>query len=112
MEQNPSTLPTSGKAIAALILGIVAIPTCLCYGVPSLICGILALVFAQLAAKDIAAGKAKGSGMVLGGRICGGIGIALAVFFWVLFAFGIKNFMDEMKKQQQQQSQQQSTQQP
>jgi hypothetical protein len=77
---------TSGYAVASLILGIGAIVTCLCYGVPSLICGILALVFHTSAQRDIAAGCASpnSSGMASAGRICGLIGLVLGVGFWVV----------------------------
>jgi hypothetical protein len=80
----PPPLPTSGFAVAALVLGIASIVTCLCYGVPSLICGILALVFHSNAMRDIYSGSVapESASMARAGRICGIIGLVLAVLFW------------------------------
>jgi len=77
---------TSGYAIASLILGIASIPTCICYGIPAIVCGILALVFSSSAVRAVAAGEAAESslGMAKAGKICAWIGIALAVLFWVV----------------------------
>ena len=72
---------SSGHAVASLVLGIISIPTCLLYGIPSLICGILAVVFASTASREIAAGRAAptSAGMASAGRICGWIGIGLSI---------------------------------
>lgn len=50
-------------------------------GVPSLICGPLALVFSSKAAKDIRAGTVNPSsaGMAKAGKICGLIGLLLGI---------------------------------
>lgn len=71
---------TSGMAVASLVLGIVSV------SILSLICGILAVVFAGRARAEIAAGRASpGSlGMAKAGRICGWVGIGLSIGFWVL----------------------------
>lgn len=69
--------PTSGYAVTSLVLGIVSIPSCLCCGLPSLVCGILALVFANKAEAQFLEG-ASGQGLAMAGRICGIIGIVLA----------------------------------
>jgi hypothetical protein len=78
-------------AIASLVLGIAAIPTCGCYGLPALICGVLALVFGVVAKRAVAEGRAGGNSATLAkaGMICGGIGIALAVVFWVIIIIAI-----------------------
>jgi hypothetical protein len=77
---------TSGFAIASLVLGIASIVACMCYGVPSLICGILALVFHANAMRDINSGSAApdSAGMARAGRICGIIGLVLSVGFWIV----------------------------
>ena len=76
---------TSGMATASLVLGIISIPTCLFYGVPSLICGILGVVFAGSATKSVYPDKLAPSsaGLAKAGRICGWVGIALSIAFWV-----------------------------
>jgi len=93
---SPPTVPmpanrTSGYAVASLVLGIASIVTCFCYGVPSLICGILALVFNNSAQRDIAAGRVSpgSAGMATAGRICGLIGLVLSVGFWLVVIVGI-----------------------
>ncbi len=80
--------PTSGYAVASLVLGIAAIPTVCCYAIPSLICGILALIFHRTAMNDIRAGRASDSsaGVAKAGRICGLIGIVLSIGLWVVLA--------------------------
>jgi len=76
----------TGKAIASLVLGIIAIPTCVFYGIPSLVCGILAVVFGGIAKKEIRQCRMPPSAasMALAGVICGSVAIGLSVLFWVL----------------------------
>ena len=76
-------LPTSGKAIASLVLGICSIPVCVLYGIPAIVCGILAIVFANKARAQVAAGEAGSSskGMALAGMICGIIGLCLGLIY-------------------------------
>lgn len=73
-----------------MVLGICSIITCSAYGLPGLVCGILAIVFAKKAEAGIADGSAPESsrGMIKAGRICGWIGIALSALFF-LFAIGM-----------------------
>lgn len=80
--------PTSGKAITSMVLGICSIPTCMCYGVPGLICAILALVFWKLAAADIAQGTHNPAslGMAKAGMICGIIGLVLSLAYFGFIA--------------------------
>jgi hypothetical protein len=78
---------TSGKAIASMVLGIVSCLTfCLCYGVISVPCAILAIVFAGQAAADTAAGRAGpgGNGMAKAGKICGIVGLCLTVVYIIV----------------------------
>lgn len=72
---------------AVLVLGIVSIVTCICYSIPGIICGIIALV---LASKDMklynAAPTLYTPGSVSNlknGRICAIIGLAFSALFFV-----------------------------
>ena len=85
MEQR--TLPNS---TASLVLGILSIPTCFCYGLVGLILGIVAIVLGKKAKKLYAEnpdaytgiGNAK-AGYVTGliGTILGGIYLIIIIFF-------------------------------
>ena len=79
------TLPTSGKAVASMVLGICSIIGCMFYGIPSLICGPLAIIFAILAKKQVARGEAGSSsaGMATAGLICGIVGVSLVALLIV-----------------------------
>lgn len=96
---QPMPHPTSGYAVASLVLGIAGLVTCVFYGVPALICGTLALVFSNLAAKDIRAGTVNPSsnGLAKAGKICGLIGLFLGVLYILsivlfVFAFNSRRF--------------------
>ena len=79
-------LPSSGKATASLVLGIISIPGCLLYGIPALVCGILAVVFAKQARADIDSGlyNPASRSSADAGRICGLIGLILGIVGIVL----------------------------
>jgi hypothetical protein len=68
----------NGMAIAALVLGIVALVTMICDGF-GLIPGILAIIFGVLARKQIGNREAQGWGMATAGLICGSIAVGLVV---------------------------------
>jgi hypothetical protein len=74
----------NGMAIAALVLGIVALVTILCDGF-GLIPGILAIIFGVLSRKQIRRTDAQGYGMATAGLVCGSIAVGLVV----LIAIGI-----------------------
>ncbi|MEM9884089.1 MAG: DUF4190 domain-containing protein [Planctomycetota bacterium] len=87
------TRPTSGYAVASLVLGIVGLVGCPAWGLPSMVCGPLAILFAYLTRKQIARGEAGGNssgpataGMVLG--IIASIIGAVAVGFILLVLAG------------------------
>lgn len=88
---------TSGKAITSMVLGIVSLVTCFMYGVPGIVCGIIAVVFARKAEVAIQLGEAPptSQGMAKAGRICGWIGIALGILYllfivvYFIFIIGI-----------------------
>lgn len=81
---------TPGMAVASLILGIVSLPTCMCYGCPSLICGVLGVVFGVMVLGQIKRDEAPASakGICIAGIVCGGVGILLSAMFWVFAVLG------------------------
>ncbi|KPK81498.1 MAG: hypothetical protein AMJ81_10570 [Phycisphaerae bacterium SM23_33] len=90
---------TSGAAIASLVLGIAAIPSCMCYGLPGIICGILALVFSGSARRAVAEGRAGGNSLTLAkaGTICGAIGMVLGILVLIIAViFIIAGVWDEL----------------
>lgn len=76
-----SNKPTSGYAITALVLGILAIVSCTAWGLPSIVFGPLALMFASMAKRQIQRGEAGASslGLAKAGQTCGLIGLILGV---------------------------------
>ena len=80
---------SSGAAVAALVLGIISIVGCAFYGLPSVVCGPLAIYFASRAFRDIREARAPASaaGMARGGQVCGIIGTALGVLGLGLLVF-------------------------
>lgn len=82
------------NATAVLVLGIISIVGCACYGVPGLICGIISLVLAK---KDNITYKANPELYSLNsysnlkaGRVCAIIGTSIsAVFFLFMLAYFI-----------------------
>ena len=74
---------TSGLAITSMVLGIVSIPLCMCYGIPSLICGPLAVIFWYRCKEPIANGEfaPASHGMAMAGLICGIIGTVIGVLY-------------------------------
>ncbi|MGD1844851.1 MAG: CCC motif membrane protein [Salibacteraceae bacterium] len=84
----PSELP---NAVAVLVLGISSIATCMCYGVPGLALGIVALVMAQksrkLYFKNPGSYSKNSYGNLNAGYICAIIGTIFSGLF-VLFIVG------------------------
>jgi len=80
--------PTSGFAIASLVLGIVSIPGSCFYAVPGIVCGILAIIFSTFAKKQADAGgfSENTRGLAKAGMICGIIGLSITGVFIVFFA--------------------------
>jgi hypothetical protein len=80
--QVPVPLP---NATTVLVLGIISIIGCFCYGIVGLVCGIIAVVLAK---KDMALYKANPEGYtpgsasnLKGGRICAIIGLSLSALY-------------------------------
>lgn len=90
-QQYNAPLKANGKAIAAMVLGIVSIPTCFCYGIVSIICGGLGLIFAIMAKKEIEAGGfTSGSrGMNTAGLVCSIIGLLLGLGYIIILIIAI-----------------------
>ncbi len=90
------TLPTSGKAVASMVLGICSIAMCMFYGLPTLICSPLAIVFSIMAKKQVERGEAGGAstGMATAGMVCGIVGLLLALLFigFIVLAIVAGNF--------------------
>jgi hypothetical protein len=86
-QSPPGTAPTSGMAVASLVLGIVSLMSgCLfhigaIFGLPS---AIMAIVFGVLARPKIASGENSGRGMALAGIICGSIYLAIVVIVVII----------------------------
>ena len=84
---NSGQVPVPNST-AVLVLGIVSIALCWCYGIVSLTCGIIALVLAN---KAMAAYNANTSAYTLssfnnlkGGKICAIIGLSLGALYLVV----------------------------
>lgn len=86
-----------GAAVASLVLGILSIATCMFYGVPGAVCGILALTYAKKAREAVRTGAAPAFSLdfARAGRVCGWVGLSLAglmlvlIVFYVIFFFAM-----------------------
>lgn len=81
------------NATAVLVLGIVSIVGCFCYGIVGAICGIIAMV---LASKDLKLYHANPSAYTQNsysnlktGRICAIIGLVLSVLYIIILVIAI-----------------------
>lgn len=81
-----------GKAIAALVLGIVAIVFACCCTYIGIICGVLAVIFGILEIKNNGEGKA----MAIAGTICGGIGALVGLVTTIINFVNISNGENEL----------------
>jgi hypothetical protein len=78
--QQQAQVGTNGKAVAAIVFGILAVVTFVIWG--ALVFGPLAIVFGSIARKDIQRGSGQGGdGLALAGIILGAAGLAL----WAIF---------------------------
>ncbi len=84
------------NATAVLVLGIISIPTCLCYGFIGLTCGIIALVLAkkdtQLYNSAPEMYRVGSYNNLKGGRVCAIIGTVLSGMYLLYVIFMIIMF--------------------
>ena len=92
------TLPNS---TLVLIMGILSIVGCCCYGIPGLICGVVAVVIGQKSTKIYKEAPENYTGFdnLKAGKIMGIIGIVLSVIFmayviWVISYIGWEALQD------------------
>lgn len=98
-DNTPAPVP---NATASLVLGIISIVTCWLYGIPGIVCGIIAVVLHQKDKKLHMTNPAKYDSSFKtskAGFICGIVGLSLSalwliwfVFFVVLFASASTGF--------------------
>ncbi len=91
------------NATAVLVLGIIGIVGCFCYGIVGLICSIIALVLAK---KDMTLYNASPSSYTPGsfsnlkaGRVCAIIGLSICILYicaiiFMIVAFGVAALSD------------------
>ena len=79
--QNGKT-PASPMAIASLVMGILSLVLCCCFGIGSIVLGALGIIFAILSRKEkpMETMAKVGLGLSIGGVI---IGLIIAVFFFI-----------------------------
>lgn len=78
--------PMEGKAVASLICGVFSLLTCCCYGIPSLIFGIIAIVLAVLSRKD---NMGQMPGLAIAGMIMGVLGVISGIGYIAFLFFSI-----------------------
>lgn len=79
--------PSSGFAIASLVMGILSLISCSFYGIPAFLFGPLAIWFAAKAKAQVQRGESSPSslGLANAGKVTGIIGLSLAGAIVVLF---------------------------
>src|ERR1035437_4108672 len=85
MLQTPIGQQVLPNSTAALVLGIISIPTCTCYGIAGLVCGIIAIILGSKAVKLYKANPGvyniSSYNNANAGKICGIIGVSLSALF-------------------------------
>lgn len=81
-----ATEQRAGKAVASMVLGIISVFSCMFYGVPGLVCGIIAVVLAKRAREAVRLGEAPAFSLdfAKAGKVCGWVGICLSGLFFLL----------------------------
>tara|TARA_R110002073_G_scaffold8207_1_gene45565 strand:+ start:16992 stop:17306 length:315 start_codon:yes stop_codon:yes gene_type:complete len=95
-----TTLPNS---TTSLVLGILSIPTCICYGVIGLILGIIAIILGRKADKldKNEPGLYTGAGNAKAGVVTGIIGVVLSLAYisfvvWLLTTYGWDGLQEKL----------------
>lgn len=76
---------TNGFQIAGLVLGIIGIVTCCCYGIPGIIFGLIGLILAI-----VGNSKNKGSGVGIGGMVCSIIALIFGIIATIYYGLIIQ----------------------
>jgi thiol:disulfide interchange protein len=84
----PAAPPASGRATAALVLGILSIPACL-IPILGIILGVVGLILGITARSDMRRNGVAVPGKVKAAIVLASIGIGLSVVFWILSAAAI-----------------------
>src|SRR6266852_7379275 len=87
-QQTPIGMqPTLPNATGALVLGIISIPTCVCYGIVGLACGIIAIILGSKAIKlyneNPGVYNPSSFNNAKAGKVCGIVGVCLSALFLV-----------------------------
>jgi hypothetical protein len=90
-EQKPKM---NGKAVTSLVLGILSIPGAYIF-VPGLVCGIIGIVLAVNAIKQVKESGGRGKGLAVAGLICAIVGTAAAGLWVVCCTFILKSIHDQ-----------------
>jgi hypothetical protein len=92
LDEHPApvadTRRRSGRAIASLILGIIAVLVCV-FPIAGLALGIISLVIGANAAADIRMTGQAGGGQARAGQILGTVAIVLSIGIWILAAVAL-----------------------
>lgn len=78
--QAPAKLP-KGMAVAALVLGILAILNCWLplVNIVAIVMGIIGIILGIVALRKVSAGTGSGKGLSIGGIVCGAIGVVVSI---------------------------------
>ncbi len=99
---QPAAAPagvTNGMAIASLVLGIVGVATCCCYGMGALP-GLIGAILGHISLKQIKERGQQGRGMAIAGIATGWAAVALTAIMVVLLVIGAindPNFWNEIQ---------------
>lgn len=88
MQQPMEQLPTDGRAITSLVLGIVSIVLG-CLPLVGIICGTIAIILFIKVNSDFneRQGQLKGKGLAIAGLVTGIIGVLIGLFYTVYWFF-------------------------
>jgi len=89
IQNQPNNLQTQiPNSVGALVLGILSIPFCLCYGIVGLILAIVALILASNGLKEYnnnpEAYTESSLKNLKAGRICAFIGLGLSILYFII----------------------------
>ena len=83
--QVPDDGKADGKSVAGLILGILAIPACCCYGIPGIILAFIALIL------SLKGRKAKRCGLATAAVVISVIALILSIVYTIYFVWFLGN---------------------